>query len=631
METADTDKTGTASPSGVNMKHQMVHIKTKEECRLGNETIQVWTVELPSKSAEGVFKRLKELIKGIDTIDLQHCRRFAKPKFLPLHVRGPRDYGKEMHSISRAWDSTPQSVMQLPNTSIWDWDRPPKYDRQQARQATLHLLICPTRIVAKDELEQVLLELPPFVSESESWAFPLHVRESTVPLMAPTSPDQANEWSEQYWPIFYRKTNPFGAHPTAIQKAEDELRKPIPSHIDIHHAMSLAEQVSDEVKAAGWGVGTGCVVVERSESGTEIVAVAGDARLKPLPGDAFVNTQIDSADKKDPTCNSKSKTKSKKKSKSKKKAPSSGCDSGNVMGHSVMRAIGIVARKRLQCANSIITSKSAKSEATLRDAGLVRDEAARDAFFLDLPQTDLEREYYKKPNIKPDGYLCLKLELFLTHEPCVMCSMALVHSRVGKVIFKHRMPETGGLTAEVTSNHTGPVGLGYGLCWRKELNWQFMCWEYINPTERGIKTPEEREAELKAQEARLPGHSKHPGRKPFTDRSKSYVNRASEASDCPPMGKLEVEPRVSDFHGTEQGGNGGENANPKTDTKSTTKFSSKNAFNLLNDDGNDLPSDDEANNSPDHASLLNTNTMHMTHSQAYIHADEPSSFTSVNV
>jgi tRNA-specific adenosine deaminase 3 len=34
----------------------MVHLKTKEECRLGNETIQVWTVELPSKYAEGILR-----------------------------------------------------------------------------------------------------------------------------------------------------------------------------------------------------------------------------------------------------------------------------------------------------------------------------------------------------------------------------------------------------------------------------------------------------------------------------------------------------------------------------------------------------------------------------------------------
>jgi tRNA-specific adenosine deaminase 3 len=39
-------------------KRRMVHLKTKEECRLGNETIQVWTVELPSKHAEGILKYL---------------------------------------------------------------------------------------------------------------------------------------------------------------------------------------------------------------------------------------------------------------------------------------------------------------------------------------------------------------------------------------------------------------------------------------------------------------------------------------------------------------------------------------------------------------------------------------------
>ena len=41
-------------------KRQMMHLKTKEECRLGNETIQVWTVELPSKHAEGILKCVED-------------------------------------------------------------------------------------------------------------------------------------------------------------------------------------------------------------------------------------------------------------------------------------------------------------------------------------------------------------------------------------------------------------------------------------------------------------------------------------------------------------------------------------------------------------------------------------------
>jgi hypothetical protein len=37
-------------------RRQMVHIKTKEECRLANETIDVWSIELPSKHAEAILK-----------------------------------------------------------------------------------------------------------------------------------------------------------------------------------------------------------------------------------------------------------------------------------------------------------------------------------------------------------------------------------------------------------------------------------------------------------------------------------------------------------------------------------------------------------------------------------------------
>jgi len=36
------------------------------------------------------------------------------------------------------------------------------------------------------------------------------------------------------------------------------------------------------------------------------------------------------------------------------------------------------------------------------------------------------------------------MTLFINYEPCIMCSMALVHSRVTRIFFVKNMPLTGG-------------------------------------------------------------------------------------------------------------------------------------------------------------------------------------------
>ncbi|KAI7832918.1 cytidine deaminase-like protein [Kickxella alabastrina] len=48
-----------------------------------------------------------------------------------------------------------------------------------------------------------------------------------------------------------------------------------------------------------------------------------------------------------------------------------------------------------------------------------------------LPQDAEERE--KSPQAM--GYLCEGMDVFSTKEPCVMCCMALVHSRIGRLFF----------------------------------------------------------------------------------------------------------------------------------------------------------------------------------------------------
>lgn len=95
--------------------------------------------------------------------------------------------------------------------------------------------------------------------------------------------------------------------------------------------------------------------------------------------------------------------------------------------------------------------------------------------FRDKPLLALEKEHYD-PSGNENGYLCHELEIYCTHEPCVMCSMAIVHSRFGRAIFGRCMQETGGLCADGE--------LGHGLFWRKELNWTLLAWQW----NRGIMT-----------------------------------------------------------------------------------------------------------------------------------------------
>jgi tRNA-specific adenosine deaminase 3 len=399
---------------------------------------------------------IKDQVPGQDLVDLQHLRRFAKPKYLPTHVLGQRDLVKEMYSIPRAWESTPMSVMQAPQTSVWEYATPSR-PRGSGKSQTLHLLICPTKVISLRDLYEILMAHTPFCSSADSWAYPLEIKEITVPLLPPTSLAQAEELSVEYWPTFYRKTNPFGAHPASITKAEEELHSPQEGNLGVDAAMELAEKIGAEGVGRGIGAGPGCVIVERVEGKTNIIAVASDARYRPQEHQFADNSTRN-------------------------------CGRGNMMGHAVMRAVGMVGRKRLRVASTGIANTAAKAESNFTKGGLVLDQSARDAFFLDLPVMESEQEYFEVDNLKPDGYLSLKLEVFLTHEPCMMCCMALVHSRVGRVIFKHRMPQTGGLTAEMVSNNSGPTGLGYGLCWRKELNWQFMCWEYMRASEEGTDT-----------------------------------------------------------------------------------------------------------------------------------------------
>ena len=66
------------------------------------------------------------------------------------------------------------------------------------------------------------------------------------------------------------------------------------------------------------------------------------------------------------------------------------------------------------------------------------------------------------------NYLLTSRILFTTHEPCIMCSMALLHSRVAKVVYLIPMDKTGGCGGTACRPRLEGVNHRFGILRWKE-------------------------------------------------------------------------------------------------------------------------------------------------------------------
>lgn len=306
-----------------------------------------------------------------------------------------------------------------------------------------------------------------------------------VPRLAPTSQEQAALWSSQYWPTVYKKSNPFGPHPSIVTRTEQEIQG------DVEKWMDLASEVAHQADVAGSGEAVGVVIVERKNGIGRPVAVAGDARWVDWspkgPGNvtahaalraiAMVAAGVKATDKSEQS-------------------------TATVLGSIIQPEIETIPADQSICIDSTSTFRletknigaeqlvKAVVESSPRDSQEVTWNAKpdTDVMFMNVgreKQVEAANIFQDKPVLAAEkghcdllgteaGYLCHELEIYCTHEPCVMCSMAILHSRFGKMIFQHRMPRTGGMCAD--------GDLGHGLFWRKELNWTLLAWQWMQPS-----------------------------------------------------------------------------------------------------------------------------------------------------
>lgn len=358
------------------------------------------------------------MIRDRTVVNLQHLRRFVKQEHLPDSLT------RSNQSLTCAKnENSPKlgsDAIVLDNAIEWSSTAAPL---DSAYQPALHLLICAASVLPLHQVLQSLFLLDVFKNRDSG----PQIRMIPIPLLPPTSEEQAQSWSEKYWPTVYKRNNPFGPHPSIISRTEQEIRKTVGDWMEL--ARFAGNEASEEMR----GEPVGAVIVDRNAlTGAAPVVVAGDARWN--------NTGQAALD-----------------------------GGGNVMAHAVMRAIGMVAHKR-----RVLLGPEYDSANELDSLQI----------FADNPVSEIEDEIYSKTTLSPGGYLCLDLELYVSHEPCVMCSMAILHSRFGKVIFGKCLPRTGGISADMDSDvgngETGRLGVGYGLFWRPELNWKLLAWQWVD-------------------------------------------------------------------------------------------------------------------------------------------------------
>ncbi|KAL8990979.1 MAG: hypothetical protein Q9169_007979, partial [Polycauliona sp. 2 TL-2023] len=401
QNTIDTDILTTIVPR----KGHLVSLRTKAEVEHSELVIgEGYMVAIPQRKANEVLKAIDTLIRTTTTTQQQQQRENDDKS--PISTSPPPPSTTSLPHLRRL---IPLSALpyHLHTSTI------ASPSLTNPTNPILHLLTpCLPFHLVHETLSTLLLFEP-------------QISKIPVPLHPPTSSMQAAEWSKRYWPCVYRAYNPWGPQPAEVARGQEELR-------DVGGLMALAGGLGKEGKQGGRGIGVGCVVVD--EEGKMVVG-AGDARWSRwgVMG----------------------------------KGESDRDGDGDVRGHAVMRAIEMVARRRREVLvvqhqdtpDSPIPSLSTSIEAHPSRAqqhppshqptsdpspSSSSSSPSRNPYL-----TPLESHLYASCPLPANGYLCLNLSIYITHEPCVMCSMAILHSRFSRIVFGKRMSRTGGMSAEV--------------------------------------------------------------------------------------------------------------------------------------------------------------------------------------
>lgn len=114
---------------------------------------------------------------------------------------------------------------------------------------------------------------------------------------------------------------------------------------------------------------------------------------------------------------------------------------------------------------------------TRLSTGNVLSHAAANAIdavaYLDMSGSRPPLSYFG-PEAADPPYLLTGLSVFLSHEPCLLCAMSLLHSRIKALYYIKRAPGAGGAGSLYSVHEDGG------------LNHRFEVWEWTGPSDGGM-------------------------------------------------------------------------------------------------------------------------------------------------
>ncbi|KAK2879556.1 hypothetical protein FQN49_000749 [Arthroderma sp. PD_2] len=412
------------------LQGELVTLPSVQELRPVDSFEEAYVAEIDIKSSNIVVKLLDTHYPRNPELSLSHLRRLLRPESLPEPLK------KELEESQKIQDPSSKPA------------------------ATIHVLIPPPL----PEISEVQTLLAPYAPKmpvetepdaTESSPEPLRptirVQKTLIPTKPPTTAAEAVEWSQKNWSTVY---NPAARSATHAPPQVQLLRARECISPRAGYYLALAKEVADETLRSGRGRGVGAVIVDpelstgKSADADEllnsVVAVAGDTRWwkASLDKEAEEATQ----EKKEYNLD----------------------DEAGPESHAVMRGVAMVSRKRLALNDPVHFEMESSTPSEVESAP--------------LSPTSLESHFFQLPNLlksSKGGYLCTALDLYITHEPCICCSMGMLLSR-----FRSITVLQSGMRRSRGSNALDAVN-GYGLHWREELNWRAIGFEFVESAERG--------------------------------------------------------------------------------------------------------------------------------------------------